>query len=218
MEKNSRITRRVCLGEVHVREDEPGFQSRTIVGRAIVFDTKSAPLYEDEEDIVYEIISPEAVTLELLGQSDIKMTMFHERQLILARSNKGKGTLKYGVDDKGVSFEFEAPKTIDGDKALELVRRGDIAGCSFAFSTYYGDEDYVTCQISKDAYGKRETVYTVKRITGLYDFTLAADPAYPSTEVEAREFVPGKEKKTRVENREELKELRAAAQSRIIII
>ena len=76
----------------------------------------------------------------------------------------------------------------------------------------------MTCQISKEAYGKRETVYTVKRITGLYDFTLAADPAYPSTEVEAREFVPGKEKKTRVENREELKELRAAAQSRIIII
>ncbi|MBO5246147.1 MAG: hypothetical protein J6B28_02680, partial [Eubacterium sp.] len=41
--------------------------------------------------------------------------------LILARSKNGKGTLTYSVDDKGVYFEFEAPKTVDGDKALELV-------------------------------------------------------------------------------------------------
>ena len=113
--------------------------------------------------------------------------MFHDRQLILARSKNGSGTLSYTVDDQGVAFEFEAPNTVDGDKALELVRRGDLAGCSFAFSTHYWDEAFVTRTVEvRD--GRAYITYTVKAVTGVYDMTLAADPAYPDTSVEAREF------------------------------
>ena len=39
--------------------------------------------------------------------------------------------------------------------------------------------------------GATQITYTVKAITGVYDFTLAADPAYPDTSVEAREFTAG---------------------------
>lgn len=113
------------------------------------------------------------------------MTMFHDRHLILARSKNGKGTLTYNVDDKGVYFEFEAPKTVDGDKALELVRRGDIAGCSFMFTTHYYDNAFVSRSV-KIVKGKTIVTYTVKVITGIYDFTLAADPAYPDTNCNAR--------------------------------
>ena len=186
--KNDLVRREVVVTELHVREAGEGeAASRTIVGRAILFNTPSAPLWSDEDEEAREIIAPEAITKELLDGCDIKFTMFHDRQLILARSNKGTGTLSYTVDDKGVAFEFEAPNTVDGDKALELVRRGDLAGCSFAFSTHYWDESFVSRTVEvRD--GRAYITYTVKAVTGVYDMTLAADPVYPDTSVEAREF------------------------------
>ena len=176
-----------CTG-LQVREDEEGKPSRTIAGYAILFNTPSAPLWEDSEESAREVISSGAITRELLDASDIKFTMFHDRQLILARSNKGQGTLSYDVDERGVKFEFEAPATMDGDKALELVRRGDISGCSFAFTTRYYDKDFVERSVNISQEGKKEITYVVRNVTGIYDFTLAADPAYPDTSVEAREF------------------------------
>lgn len=173
---------------LHVREKEEGGESRIIAGYAILFGTPSAPLWSYEDEEAREVIAPEAVTQEFLDTQDIKMTMFHDRQLILARSNMGQGTLSYSVDEKGVYFEFEAPYTVDGDKALELVKRGDIAGCSFAFTTPYYNEACVSREVEvKD--GVAYITYTVRAITNIYDFTLAADPAYPDTSVEAREFV-----------------------------
>jgi len=219
--KEKLITRQVhTVTDLHIREAGEG-ESRTITGYAILFDVLSAPLYEYSDEVAYEVIAKEAVTKELLDACDIKMTMFHDRQLILARSKNGKGTLSYGVDEKGVYFEFEAPKTVDGDKALELVRRGDIAGCSFMFTTHYYDDAYVSREV-KRVDGKTVIIYTVNVITGIRDFTLAADPAYPDTncEAEARELVaslrevepevkpdPDKDKKMR----EQVREMRRAA-------
>lgn len=174
--------------DLRVRENaEPGAaESRTITGYAILFNTPSDPLWADEESEAREIIDPAAVTQQLLDNSDIKFTMFHDRQLILARSNRGRGTLSYRIDDKGVSFEFEAPHTADGDKALELVRRGELAGCSFMFTTRYWDSAFVE-RTATNVDGRTFIQYRVKTITGIYDFTLAADPAYPDTSVQARE-------------------------------
>ena len=212
------------VADLRVREAPEGeATSRTITGYAILFGVPSAPLYSYGDEEAREVIAPGAVTRELLDGSDIKMTMFHDRQLILARSKDGAGTLKYNVDGKGVSFEFEAPNTVDGDKALELVRRGDISGCSFAFSTHYFDEAYVQRDVRRED-GKTIITYTVNTITGIYDFTLAADPAYPDTncEAEARELVrelrepeqPEGKKETEDKVREQVREMRrVAAQS-----
>lgn len=207
--------------DLRVREAPEGeAASRTITGYAILFGVPSAPLYDWEDEEAREVIAPEAVTKELLDGCDIKMTMFHDRQLILARSKNGAGTLKYGVDDKGVYFEFESPNTVDGDKALELVRRGDISGCSFAFSTHYYDSAYVQRTVQR-VDGKTIITYTVNVITGIYDFTLAADPAYPDTncEAEVRELIrelreqeqpDGKEEREK-KVREQVREMRRAA-------
>ena len=86
-----------------------------------------------------------------------------------------------------MKFSFEAPRTADGDKAVELVRRGDLAGCSFAFSTYYRKNDYVGRSVDTDATGNQKITYTVRKMVGVYDMTLAADPAYPDTSVSLRE-------------------------------
>lgn len=207
--------------DLRVREAQEGeAASRTITGYAILFGVPSEPLYAYDDEEAREVIAPGAVTKELLDGCDIKMTMFHDRQLILARSKNGAGTLTYGVDDKGVYFEFEAPNTVDGDKALELVRRGDISGCSFAFSTHYYDSAYVSRDVQK-VDGKMIITYTVNVITGIYDFTLAADPAYPDTncEAEVRELIrelrepeqpDGKEEREK-KVREQVREMRRAA-------
>lgn len=204
--------------DLRVRESQKeGEESRTITGYAILFNTPSVALYDYDDEEEREVIAPSAVTKELLDSCDIKFTMYHNRQIILARSKNGEGTLKYNVDKKGVSFEFDAPKTVDGDTALELVRRGDITGCSFMFRTHYYDSAYVSRNVERKN-GKTVITYTVNAITDIQDFTLAADPAYPDTsvEAEARELFselrkPSEEKKKRV--REQVREMRSAAGS-----
>lgn len=175
--------------DLRVRESkgEGEGESRVITGYAILFNSPSEPLWSEDYEEAREIISPSAITQELLDAADIKFTMFHDRQIILARSNKGEGSLKYSIDDKGVSFEFTAPNTVYGDYALDAVKRGDISGCSFAFSTKYWTKEYVTR--SEKMVGNRKLItFTVNQVTGIYDMALAVDPAYSGTTVEAREL------------------------------
>ena len=223
--KNQIIRRQMfTVASLQVREAAEGeAPSRIIEGYAILFNVPSAPLWADEDSEAREVIAAGAVTKELLDGCDIKMTMFHNRQLLLARSNKGTGTLTYEVDDKGVKFSFEAPNTVDGDKALELVRRGDIGGCSFAFTTRYYDDACVE-RSAKVVNGTTMITYTVKAVTGIYDFTITDNPAYPDTSVEAREFVAGlkapetpepEAPKDDTKMREQLREMRCAANSKL---
>ena len=225
MKNKSDIIRRQMFtpANLQVREAAEGeAPSRTIEGYAVLFNVPSAPLWADEDSEAREVIAPGAVTKELLDGQDVKMTMFHNRQLLLARSNKGEGTLAYVVDDKGVKFSFEAPNTADGDKVLELVRRGDLGGCSFAFTTRYYDDACVERSV-KVVNGTTMITYTVKAVTGVYDFTITDNPAYPETSVEAREFVDGlkepeqpkPEPKDDAKMREQLREMRCAANSKI---
>ena len=63
-------------------------------------------------------------------------------------------------------------------------------------------------------------------MTGVYDFTLAADPAYPDTSVEAREFADGlredekpKKDEPKPDNdkmREQVREMRRAAARKLV--
>lgn len=177
------------MADLHIREAAGGEESRTIEGYALKFGVRSRLLC-DWWDYYYEQLEPGCVTREMLDRQDIKLTMFHDRQLILARSNKGVGTLNYEVDAVGVRFWAEMPHTVDGDKALELVGRGDIAGCSFCYSTDEGDsENAVSYERLKEKTENGEDILLrhVKRIDNVYDFTLATDPAFEQTTVSRRE-------------------------------
>ena len=59
--------------------------------------------------------------------------------------------------------------------------------------------------------GVNHITYRVKAVTGLYDFTLAADPAYPATSVEARELAQMLRPQQSPDTRSELQRMRAAA-------
>lgn len=161
-------------------EVEEGGNRRTIEGYAIVFGVRSR-LLADYWENYYEVIEPGAITEDQLREMDIKMTMWHNREKLLARSNKGEGTLKLSVDEIGVKYEFEAPDTADGNNALELVKRGDLAGSSF---TFWSDERSSVRYTTDD-----EDILTrhVERIDRVFEMTIASDPAYTETSVTARE-------------------------------
>lgn len=221
--KNAMVTRELYTpAELRVRETGEGeAPSRTITGYAILFNTPSAPLWADDEEEAREVIAPEAVTRELLDGCDFEMTMFHDRQLILARSKNGSGTLSYTVDKRGVSFSFEAPNTVDGDKALELVRRGDLSGCSFAFRTHYYDRKCVECSMERKD-GKTLITYTVRSIISIHDFTLTAHPAYPDTScaAEQRDLIaqlrkPVESRENNEKMREQVQEMRRTASRKL---
>lgn len=186
--KNELVKREIqTAGKLFVRESAPGeAPSRKICGYAIMFNVPSVILDKDDHYEEREVIKPCAVTKELLDGCDILMTMYHNREIVLARSNKGEGTLSYRIDNKGVFFEFDAPNSPNGDEALELVRRGDITGCSFIFGAYYYDEEYVRRE-EKKVNGVTQVTCYVLKMTGVYDFTITTKPAYPDTSVEARE-------------------------------
>ena len=176
-EKKKEIRTLDC--ELAIREAGGGAEgeSRVIAGTAIVFDAESEVL-DDWGTRFREVIKPEACTMEFLNSQDIKMNMLHERNLTLARCNKGQGNLRLSVDEKGVHFEFEAPKCDIGDRALELVRTGVFSGCSFEFYP----QDY---EIEENGDEVKITHTKFRAITGL---TIGMDPAYKQTTVNAREL------------------------------
>ena len=177
--------------QLSVREAEGGQtgESRTITGTAIVFNAESEVL-DDWGERFREVILPEAATMEFLNSQDIKMNMLHDRQLTIARANKGVGTLKLSVDERGVNFEFEAPRCDIGDRCLEMVRRGDYSGCSFEF--YPKDYD-----VEREGDDVKITHHSFEFISAL---TIGLDPAYRQTSVNVREM--GKPQETEEQRKE----------------
>lgn len=160
----------------------PTIEGRTIEGYAIVFNQRSEVMIDWSSDTGWrkfvEVISPEAVTEDLIQRSDVKATTEHNRERLLARSNKGIGTLSLTPDDYGLKYRFDAPNTTEGDFAVEMIKRGDIGGSSFAFRVKKSDEEW-----KKDG---DLWVRTINAFDGLYDVTITTDPAYSQTDVTVR--------------------------------
>lgn len=164
-----------------LREISDNAESRTIDGRSVVYGRESRIIH-DHLGRYIEIVEKGAVTPELLARSDIKMTLWHNRERLLARSNKGVGSLSLGVDEEGVWYRFDAPNTPDGNTALELVRRGDLSGSSFK---YYAKPENVRWSKREDG----TIIRRVLKIDYIGEMTIASDEAYKDTSVNAREVL-----------------------------
>ena len=151
-------------------------ESRTITGRAIVFESWSKNLGG-----FYEIIHRGAITQELIDKSDIIMNINHDDEKMVARSRQGKGTLSISLKDDGVYFSFEAPTTSRGDELLYNIRNGNIFECSFAF-TIPDDIHSERWYVDSDNVYRRE----VNVIDGLYDMSLVIHGAYGDTNCQTR--------------------------------
>lgn len=155
-------------------------QSRTITGRAIVFDSPSRVLMNSKGKPYTEYVRSSAITQELIDNSDIIFNYNHDNTRMLARSIQGKGTLNVELRDDGVYFSFEAPDTELGNEILWHLRHGNLFDCSFCFSI--GDEQK-DINWWRDENGLNAEIVN---IVGLYDMTVCAIGAYSDTDVSAR--------------------------------
>lgn len=180
MKNNHEIRTYSDAVNVLVRSAEEG-RPEMIEGYAIVFGSRSNLIYDFLVDgMLYETIERGAVTQADLDQWDVRATLDHDSSQLLARSINGKGSLTLTVDDKGVKYSFEVPDTIDGRRAAERVKRGELYGSSFEFSlnektdcTYSRDNDGVLCR-------------SVKKIARMYDVSIVQNPAYQESSVSRR--------------------------------
>lgn len=175
MNKTNREVRSL-EGEIKMVGDD-----RIVEGYAVVFNSRSNELWDFGEGSFVEVIERGAITPELVASSDVKALLYHNRERVLGRSNKGAGSLTLELDDHGLKYRFMAPRTADGDTAVELVKRGDISGSSFAFTVARGGS-----RMEEQADGT--ILRTITKINGLYDITLTPDPAYSDTSVAVREM------------------------------
>lgn len=149
-------------------------EGRHISGKAISFDTQSNYIG------FIEILHKGCITQELIDNSDIVFLYNHDYNQVLARANKGKGTLNINLQDDGVYFDFEVPETTVGNDVLENIRLGNITQCSFRFRYAEEPGSYRDQKISDTWY---RNVY---KIGELLDFSLVTDPAYDDTYVNVR--------------------------------
>lgn len=168
MKKDEREIR--AYGDLNYNEE-----SRTITGYALKFNTLSNKLtLPNGMGYFYEEIEPRSLD-GVIEKSNVLALLNHEEQRgVLATCKKGKGSMTLEVDEIGLRFQFDAPHTQLGDETLEMIKRGDITGASFAF------------KVKDDVWEKRadETcLRTIKQIDRLYDISPVYLPAYDATEV-----------------------------------
>lgn len=151
-------------------------ESRTITGKAISFDTPSRYIG------YIEYVNRGAITQDLIDSSNITFNINHNDDYMMARWNRGQGTLDIQLKEDGVYFKFDAPPTDKGDELLWNIRHGNIYECSFAFTMpddqamrWFRNEDDELCG-------------EVLRIDGLYDLSAVTTAAYPDTDINANCF------------------------------
>ena len=151
-------------------------EGRVVTGYAIVFNQRSRVLYDRTQRKCFtEVIDPRAVTMAFLNEQDIKFNFNHDNDRLLGRSLYGSGSLSFEVDEYGVRYTVELPNTTVGNDVLELIRRGDVFGCSFAF-TYAKDG-------VRDEKKDGQNLRTVIKMDSIHDFSIVVDPAYLGTYV-----------------------------------
>lgn len=161
---------------------------RTVFGYAALFNVRSENLGGSDWQF-YETIAPGAFDGVL--NDDVRALFNHESELILARSKNGTGTLKIGVDNVGLWYEFEAPETQVGNDLLISLRRGDIDQSSFSFMV---DKDGQTFFESKVGDGPTIMERTITKFSRLLDVSPVTYPAYTETEVDCRSLKESVEK------------------------
>lgn len=168
-------------------EDE---EKRTVEGYALLFGVSS-------DGLSFEEVIERGALDGVVNKSDVFALMNHNHgRGLLARSNKGKGSLSLTIDEKGLKYRFEAPNTALGDELLENIRRGEICESSFCFD------------VEKDTWEKKSNgkwKRTVSKIGNLYDVSPVYNAAYSATSVYMRGKEQVEEELSR-QNEENLKE------------
>ncbi len=177
---------------LQLRESADGQQSRTVVGRPIVFGVRSVNLTPwSDTRVVYEILEPGCITQELINRSDVVYNNNHSNDIanMIGRCRNGKGTLTLALREQYVESECDYPNTTVANDTLEQIRLGNVYGMSFAFEDDWQDtENGVSYERTNETVdGKEVWLRHVKKIVALYDVANVTHPAYEQTSVATRE-------------------------------
>lgn len=150
--------------------------SRLVEGTAIVFDS-------DSQDMGYiERINPSAINEDTIKRSDVFAYLNHDQSRgVLARSRYGVGSLSLSLENDGLHYRFEAPKTQLGDELLSYLERGEITTSSFAFTIADGGDKWYR---DNDGQLRRD----INKIDRLFDVSPVWEPAYLATAVAKRKL------------------------------
>lgn len=160
--------------ELVIEERANGTQ--VLTGYAAVYNRFSLPLREGGSQF-REIILPGAFDKILnrqRGKSDVVALLNHDANLILGRTSSG--TLELSSDEKGLRYAVTPPDTQVGRDTLELVRRRDLRGSSFAFAVDVGKGERWTSD-------EQGAVREIREVSLLADVSVVLTPAYPASSV-----------------------------------
>ncbi len=181
-------------GNIQLRAMPDGEESRVIEGYALLFDKESNEMWG-----FTEVIRSGALTQETVNKCDVVALFNHDRSRgVLSRSTNGAGSLKLTVDEKGLRYEFEAPRTALGDEMVELLKRGDLRESSFAFTCISDTWEKLT----DDSYKRY-----INEIDAIYDVSIVINPAYSGTDVKCRSFEEMREIEEKQKREREQREL-----------
>jgi HK97 family phage prohead protease len=140
-----------------------------ITGYASVFRSRSVDLGGFVEEV-----HPDAFRAVLARKPDVRGLVNHDPFLILGRT--ASGTLELQADPIGLRFTIYPPDSMLAASYIESVRRGDLSGASFTFTT--GEDRWDSSM--------KPPLRTVLEVRELFDISLVSYPAYPATEVSVR--------------------------------
>lgn len=158
---------------IEIRAAESADEAKDLIleGVAIVFD--SPTIINDGYGSSYtEVIK--SGSLDRADITDVHLFYNHDLDKVpLARTPK---TMELTVSPVGLNFKATLPNTESAREVHEAVKRGDLTGCSFAFTVPDGG----------DSYDPETNTRTIFEISKLYECSIVPFPAYPQTSVEAR--------------------------------
>jgi uncharacterized protein len=177
------IERRFIKGaEVRAKgtDDKPGIE-----GYAAVFNQEYV-LYEDTGMRFVETIQAGAFSRTLEEDQDVRCLFNHEPDNVLGRTTNK--TLRLAQDTHGLRYDNDLDaRTSVGQNVRCFVQRGDVTGCSFAFTVEKQSWR------EEEQQGGKMTVYTriIEKVAQTFDVGPVTYPAYEGTSVGARAAFAG---------------------------
>ena len=165
------IERRGLPEPVELREEDG--QPR-LTGYAALYESESVVLPGGFREILLRGAFDDALASP---ETDVVALFNHDSNQVLGRQSAG--TLRLSTDERGLRYDITPPDTQAGRDTVELVRRGDLAGASFAFTVRSEDEEYKRTDDGPRRY--------IQRVSGLFDVSVVLTPAYPETTAAVRQ-------------------------------
>lgn len=154
-------------------------QQPLIAGYAVVFDSWSEVMTDGRGRPFIERFAPGAFDRALSAGPDIRALWNHNPDFPLGRVRNN--TLRISKDKRGVRFDLTPPDTSWGRDAIESIRRGDVSGVSFAFSTRRDGTADTWDKPGADGVAQRTVLDA-----DLYEVSPVTFPAYPASSVGVR--------------------------------